>query len=86
MDVRHRWPEEPEQMKNPSRYSETIKRRLFVSGLLLVILCCIVLFMLLFHDVLPDNTLLCIILCFAFTAAVFCVLYFIRRCFLERKK
>ncbi len=84
MDIRHHWPEEPDFKEKPSRFRIRYSWRLSCAVLMLVIICCIVLFMVLFHDILPGNDLLCIFLCFAFTGTIVWQLYRLRTWFVNR--
>ena len=84
MDIRHHWPEEPDFKEKPSYYKIKYSWRFSCSCLMFVIICCFVLFMFLFHDILPHNDLLCIFLCLAFTGFIVYLLYRFRRWFVNR--
>ena len=86
MTIRNRWPEEPEIREEPSRYQKTVKWRLFCATCVLLIVVCIVLFMFLFHDVLPENNLLSFFLCAVFTGAVLFVVYRVSRWYGHRRR
>ena len=84
MNIRHHWPEEPDFKQKPSYYKIEYSWRFSCAGLMLVIVGCFVLFMVLFHDTLPNNNLACIFLCFAFTGTIVWLLYRVRKWFVSR--
>lgn len=84
MDIRHHWPEEPDFKEKPSYYKIEYSWRFSCAGLMFVIICCFVLFMFLFHDILPGNSLACAFLCFTFTGFIVYGLYRFRRWFVNR--
>ena len=84
MEIRHHWPEEPEVKQQPSRFNEVVTGRLLCASMMLLIIGCIVLFMILFHDIMPSCSLVSIFFCTVFTIAVIFGLNRIRKWILRR--